>query len=229
MENKKIRKDIQVGRKRTSVLAKNDDTNVIPSKYPKKDKQLNNLSKPQLIQKCVELESSLSELKKIHETTLSIMNNLKKENEQHKMSNENSHAKSKKEVQTQTYPQNDVDFNCGVCVFQSPLEDPLWKHMDLEHDVRRQGSADSCEYCPKTFNNKSDIMMHIKTNHADNVKTCTYFQEGKCMFSDDLCWNSHDFNIDLNVAQRSQYICKYCDKVFKTKDELMKHRKNKHF
>ena len=103
--------------------------------------------------------------------------------------------------------------------------------MDTEHDVRKGvlHKSSSCEYCPQMFYSKSDLMCHKKYEHKDKVNPCKYFQEDRCMFSDEVCWNSHLVNQKLIITTtKNEYICKYCDQVFMSKTELMKHRKHKH-
>ena len=209
-----------MGRKRTSKIAKNDVPKVVPPKCPKKATKMDNFSKAQLIQKCLELEAMLNELTKIQEESAQELNYLKKENEELKLGSEPQEKVSNFQVQTQTYPQNDVDFNCGVCVYQSSNEDYLWNHMDVEHDVKRQISNGTplCEYCDQMFNIKSDLMFHIKSQHKDSLKLCKYFLKGICMFSDDTCWNSHEVNVNSMVTPHQKYICKYCGDVSKTKN-----------
>ena len=79
------------------------------------------------------------------------------------------------------------------------------------------------------FITKSDLLGHIKSNHEANVMPCKYFLEGRCMFSDEVCWYSHDLNANSNSIIKNKYVCKYCDQVFQSKNELMKHRIVKHF
>lgn len=219
--------DKNTERKRTSKIAKNEDISLIPSKCPKKDKKLESLTKAQLIQKCIFLESSVIELKKLRESSILEVSNLKEELQK---LNENKNTISSIQTHTQTYPTNDVDYNCGVCVFQSSSEDPLWSHMDIEHDIQRQkeNASTSCKKCLQVFHIESDLMYHIKIKHEDIVKPCKYFLQGRCNFSDEICWNSHRSKSNQSELTKNDYKCKYCDKVINSKNELMKHRKINH-
>ena len=222
--------DKQIGRKRNSKLAKNEELDTIPSKCLKKDRKLESLTKSQLIQKCLLLESSLIESRKVKELSDFEISNLKKQNEELKKGNEKKTDVSKVQIHTQTYPNNDVDYNCGVCVFQSSAEDPLWSHMDSEHDIRKdkENATNSCETCQQNFTKESDLKHHIKMNHIEMVTPCKYFLEGRCIFSDEVCWNSHASEIIQNIEPSNEYKCKHCDEVFSMKSNLMKHRKLNH-
>ena len=70
-------------------------------------------------------------------------------------------------VQTQTYPKNDIDLNCGVCVAQYSSEEDLWVHMDIDHDVQKQDASQifKCKNCEYTFGNSNDLKYHMKEKH----------------------------------------------------------------
>ena len=222
--------DKQTGKKRNSKLAKNEEEDTIPSKCVKKDRKLESLTKSQLIQKCIILESSVIELRKVKELSDIEMSNLKKRNEELERVYEKKIDVAKTQVHTQTYPQNDFDYNCGVCVFQSSTEDPLWNHMDSEHDVQRERehAPNSCKLCQQKFTKESDLKHHIKLNHEEMVRPCKYFLQGRCIFSDEVCWNSHNSEILQHREPSNEYKCKHCDEIFGIKSELMKHRKLNH-
>ena len=222
--------DKHIGKKRSSKLAKNEEVDTIPSKCIKKDRKLESLTKSQLIQKCILLESSISELKKAKESSDIEIINLKKEKEELNNVNKKKINVNSVQTHTQTYPQNDFDYNCGVCVFQSSSEDPLWSHMDTEHDIRREeeNESNSCKTCQQNFIQESDLKYHIKLKHEEIASPCKYFMQGWCMFSDEVCWNSHNIQIIQKMEPLNEYNCKYCEKVFSAKHELMKHRKQNH-
>ena len=222
--------DKHMGRKRNSKLANNEDKDLIPSKFVKKDRKLESLTKTQLIQKCILLESSIIELRKSKESSDMEISSLKKENNELKMVCEKKTDLTTVQTHTQTYPQNDFDYNCGVCVFQSSSEDPLWSHMDSEHDIQREKTNESisCELCHQYFIKESDLKYHIKMKHDEMVKPCKYFMQGRCMFSDEDCWNSHNSQNIQTIETSIEFYCQHCNKVFNVKSEFMKHRKQQH-
>ena len=132
-------------------------------------------------------------------------------------------------AQTQTYPQNDIDLNCGVCVAQYTSEEDLWVHMDNEHDVQKQDTTNrlKCENCEGTFENNGDLKYHMKDRHEDFLEPCKFYARGSCFFTDETCWYSHKVNSNIN-SSKINLECKYCGETFHHKHELMRHRKQNH-
>ena len=130
---------------------------------------------------------------------------------------------------TQTYPIYDVDFICGVCIFQLAKETCLWAHMDSEHDVRKQTNEDNikCNFCEQTCDHKSNLMFHKKQIHGMK-EPCKYFARGACLFSAEICWYSHDNNDKTQSPNIEEITCKFCGEQFSLKNEFMKHRKSNH-
>ena len=64
--------------------------------------------------------------------------------------------------------------------------------------------------------------------HEEMVKPCKYFQQGICMFSENICWNSHKIYKNTDKTSKVEFKCKYCGNTFSSKNELMKHRKTNH-
>ena len=79
-----------------------------------------------------------------------------------------------------------------------------------------------CHTCDKACDSKWDLMAHRKKEHYDVINICRYFLKGNCSFGDEKCVYRHDENAKFKLK------CKFCEKVFKTKDELMMHRKEHH-
>ena len=133
-------------------------------------------------------------------------------------------------VQTQTYPQNDIDFNCGVCVDQFTSEADLWKHMDVEHDIRKQEKSTTfnCEFCEQIYENNNDLMNHKRDKHQLMAKPCKYFARGICHFNAKSCWFSHKPETSDRSPTINEITCKFCGENFHRKNYLMKHRKIKH-
>ena len=217
--------DSQVGRKRNSKIAKNVDLKVIPAKLPKKDKPLESLTKAELIKKCNALNFTLDEMKETNGRNLKKIIAL-----EYKIIEIEKSNKCESTNYTQTYPQNDVDFNCGVCIFQTEEEENLWKHMEDDHDVKGQKPTEYevCSFCKEIFSQRSELMQHVKSIHEVKVKPCKYFQKGSCMFSDEICWYSHKTYQVTDETSKIEIKCKYCEKIFPSKSEMMKHRKVNH-
>ena len=57
--------------------------------------------------------------------------------------------------------------------------------VDEENVSQRLSTQFHCNFCSKTFSSKSNIMMHKKQDHEENVTTCWKFIAGECRFSDE--------------------------------------------
>ena len=213
-------------RKRTSEKAKNEDISFGPMKTPKKDIKLEKLPKTKLVERCENLQKELKELKEKSDKQIS---SLKEEITKLKITR--NQKKNSSHAQTQTYPQNYIDFNCGVCVDQYTNEDDLWAHMDNEHDVPKQNMKNDnlkCGNCDFMFGNSSDLKYHMKEKHESMVQPCKYFVKGICNSSEESCQYSHKSEIYIERTTTNSFICKYCYESFGVKHELMQHRKHKH-
>ena len=107
------------------------------------------------------------------------------------------------------------EYNCMKCSYQGNTAYTLTKHINITHKIY-------CHTCDKAYDSKWDLMVHRKKEHYDVIKICRYFLKGNCSFGDEKCVYRHDENAKFNLK------CHFCEKVFKTKDELMKHRKEYH-
>ena len=67
-------------------------------------------------------------------------------------------------------------------------------------------------------------MQHRKKEHKSSVAPCRKFSVGECPYNDDKCWWNHTDkgNLSENVQ------CFICSKTYKSKGEMMKHRKKEH-
>ena len=108
----------------------------------------------------------------------------------------------------------DFESNCVHCFGDHDHDEP-------ENEQESQSTKFTCYYCEDTFQTKADVMKHTKLIHLDKVSHCLNFLEGTCSFSD-RCWFLHDENM-----RKSEPIfdCKFCESRFKTKSQLMKHKK----
>ena len=65
-------------------------------------------------------------------------------------------------------------------------------------------------------------MYHRKSKHLNTVAYCKNYLEGKCQYSDDMCWWNH------SEKRNYENECYLCNQNFRSKGEMMKHRKKNH-
>ena len=215
-------------RKRTSTTAKNTELKFGPPKILKNAIKLEKLPKSKLIERCAELQSAVEELKVQKTKSDQEVQSLKEKLED--LEKNNNKQTQMSSANTQTYPINDVDYNCGVCIFQTSKEQCLWDHMDNEHDVQKETSDTyiKCEFCVEQFVDNSDLLIHKNAKHENVSKPCKYFEKGICLFSKEICWFSHEINESIKATTDNQITCRICEDKFSTKNEFMNHRKIKH-
>ena len=80
-----------------------------------------------------------------------------------------------------------------------------------------------CKHCGEQFAEKWSLMNHRKEKHPDAVAVCQNYLENKCKFSSKECWWNHD-----SRRTKSEMCCFNCQRTFKTKSEMMQHRKQEH-
>ena len=106
-------------------------------------------------------------------------------------------------------------------------------HLSNDHEQEEDVSDDpelySCNICGKRNVDKGQLMVHRKSRHSKSIKTCSYFLKGICDFPDNVCWFSHNPNVNTTKPQTlKQFNCNMCGCIFKNKSEFMKHRKIEH-
>ena len=111
----------------------------------------------------------------------------------------------------------DKEFNCSDCPFQGTAEEELRKHIDVKHTLK-------CRICNEPFQTKRNLMIHRKNKHASAVAPCKNFPVGTCNFTAESCFWLHGKVEDetLNIK------CYICGNTYKSKKEVMKHRKQSH-
>ena len=121
----------------------------------------------------------------------------------------------------------DKQFNCEECDFQGTSKLQLNKHTDLKHVARKQrnGEEIKCRNCNEQFSQRWDLMNHHKQKHTNTVAFCRNKLEGKCPFSDQMCWWNHH---EVQNVKNSSFECYICNENFDTHSNLMKHRKINH-
>ena len=128
----------------------------------------------------------------------------------------------------------EVMYNCQQCDFQSTVSAGLSKHMNIKHRTIQEETNDvfRCAECNMQFSSKWNLMNHKKDNH-EVTDICEYFLKDKCSFSAEKCWNLHKKSISksppiLQNTSRDEIKCYVCKQAFKTRNGMMKHRKQMH-
>ena len=122
----------------------------------------------------------------------------------------------------------ELEFNCMECAYQGHSKFQLEKHMKLKHE--NKGEAYSlegqikCRICAEVFEEKANLMIHRKIKHTSLVAQCKNYEERTCTFTPESCWWIHGTNLNrFNNVQ-----CYICSETFKTKSDMMRHRKQYH-
>ena len=108
----------------------------------------------------------------------------------------------------------------------------LSKHTNLSHKKEDDIPEDilKCDECSEQFIDKWSLNNHTRDDH-ESKKDCKFFQQGRCSFSKQLCWNRHSerqSEKDTAPETEKKHKCYDCQTVFKTKNEMMTHRINVH-
>ena len=131
----------------------------------------------------------------------------------------------KKASQFESALKKDVEkqFNCSECFYQGTKQVELNKHMNLKHKKGFTNAGTiNCRNCDEGFSSKWNLMNHRKSKHLESVAHCRNYKEGKCSYSDDMCWWNHDKEVETNFKWY------FCNEIFESKSNLMIHRKKEH-
>ena len=76
-------------------------------------------------------------------------------------------------------------------------------------------------------------MSHRRDTHPEKRRTCRKDFQGDCAFSDDGpfgCWWRHAKAQSNTISTDQNFIetCNVCEQMFKTKSEMMIHKKSNH-
>ena len=140
--------------------------------------------------------------------------------------------KSERELEIHDSQDHTNNYDCDKCDHQVTSEILLNKHMKAKHssDLKECKGVGSNK-CGKNFQSYNDLMEHRRDEHNSGNKVCRYFKDGTCYFMNEEkggCWYLHtNEKIHLNQTQ-NEFDCKSCNKIFKSKSEVMNHRKEKH-
>ena len=144
----------------------------------------------------------------------------------------------------------DQEYNCTGCSYQATSNTELSKHLRNAHTFDNELFCNECKYqaktnpelrahkidkhpledkircriCGETFATKSNLMEHRKNKHIQTVAVCQKYRVGKCIFSSKKCWWKHEEESENKTMER-EFSCFNCRKTFKTKSEMMVHKK----
>ena len=123
----------------------------------------------------------------------------------------------------------DDEFNCKQCDFQTTSESNLKKHFVLKHTLKglKPDEEIVCRNCGEKFIGKRNLMNHRKESHRHAVALCKNYQDGKCPYNSEKCWWNHCQKSTLD-EETDVVACYNCDEKFKSKSDMMMHRKSKH-
>ena len=126
---------------------------------------------------------------------------------------------------TKTNHIEEEEFNCNDCPYQATAQLQLNKHINLKHRLANQMTEEViyCKHCGEQFAEKWSLMNHRKQNHLSTVAFCKNNLKNDCRYSNEMCWWRHE-----GTENSGQTSCFNCDKRFKTKGEMMIHRKKEH-
>ena len=118
------------------------------------------------------------------------------------------------------------------CGFDSIFKEEYDWHMSDYHGwpsplEDETGFDFTCKNCEQKFKSIWSLMNHRKEIHSNIVNVCKYFLEDRCEFPATVCWFRHDSK-EKEKMQAKVLECGLCVKTFKSKSNLMYHRKESH-
>ena len=117
-------------------------------------------------------------------------------------------------------------FNCEDCSFQGTTSLELKKHTKITYH-NPSPYTEQCHTCSKEFKSYKEMMDHRKIEHPSK-RLCRYFKEGTCIFENEKCWWRHSSKLEEPLENLFPHNCQGCEMIFKTQNEMMKHKKREH-
>ena len=123
----------------------------------------------------------------------------------------------------------DGDWTCDGCAYQSISKDGLVNHLLekrdhssvlLEHLLEKEvfNKKEKCKLCPEEFSTRDELKTHMKRNHR-TFKPCR--NGDSCTWGEDCIFNH-------TPVREGCFLCFDCGEEFKSKYDVMVHRKNNH-
>ena len=114
--------------------------------------------------------------------------------------------------------QEDSQFNCKDCQYQSNNRDQLNQHVETTH---KNVTEYECKLCNNYFETRNDLNIHSKETHKWTYKPCRNFPSKNCEY-DSEC------NFNRIILNQGEHTCFKCGDVFSSKTPLLKHIKSVH-
>ena len=108
------------------------------------------------------------------------------------------------------------DNRCYKCDFQGGDENELRNHLKSIHVIDEEHN---CNQCGFQGTSSKEIRNHILKKHMINCTECDYYCDNKEVFE------THKQLVHANI---DTFRCRICGETFKSKPELMNHRKKEH-
>ena len=188
----------------------------------KQNISLHNMKKPDLLQHCKSLEEII--LKLTNENNILI---------KEKVDNVDAINRLQESVKVlelrnkRLQEEENFKYTCGECDYMSDCVHCFSDHDHDQEDADDQEIQDSnfsCYYCDEIFPTKPLVMRHTKIAHIDKANHCLNFLQGTCSY-DNRCWFLHDETLKESDPTIT---CNYCTENFRTKTQLMHHKKHHH-
>ena len=107
------------------------------------------------------------------------------------------------------------DWNCVKCSFQTNGEGRLSKHIRVAHE-------NGCDICENKYDSRKDLMDHKKEDHSETTKHCRDYLFDKCQYRKEECQYLHAEKEKNNV---DVFKCNNCENTYSNFEELMEHQK----
>ena len=79
------------------------------------------------------------------------------------------------------------NYNCSECDYKAEKKTDLKKHLETTHMNKFKQVEIQCKDCGDCFNDRRVFMQHRKTKYELKVGLCRNFAKGLCRFYDNFC------------------------------------------
>ena len=125
--------------------------------------------------------------------------------------------KHEEEIHNQTHASKAIDSHYNTNSIMNNDEEE-------NQSTNKQGrEIFKCKFCDEEFVGKYHLMMHTRKDHKDKLSIC-WNHQSECKYYPN-CWFSHEAIENLHSQQ---FNCNSCNDLFRTKGELLTHRKKHH-
>ena len=115
--------------------------------------------------------------------------------------------------------EQEKEYNCNDCSFQTTDQRHFRNHFELVHTLKKNFKCSRCEYVGIT---SSDVSKHIELTHVSKTLDCNICQ----LKTNDV--NDLRAHMKKEHEMQEQFRCRICCETFRTKGNLMEHRKKMH-